>query len=104
MKRQPKFKTKFISYDWKESPSDVLDDLTPFLKQLGVYVSEDPSCVGTDSFGYILSSKPLKVKDYRKHCRKLYGKREGDELLEDLLRGTQVTENSPMSKLVYYYE
>lgn len=45
------------SWDWKAGPS--LADLRAALEPLGVFVYEDPSLEGSDSYGYIFSNSPL---------------------------------------------
>lgn len=46
-----------LGWDWKGRPE--LADLHQALAPLGVHVYSDPSCEGSDSYGYIFSSEPL---------------------------------------------
>lgn len=52
----------FLNWDWKESPD--LDKLAK-LKDLGVFVYEDPALEGSDSFGFIFSNKELTKKEVK---------------------------------------
>jgi len=46
-----------ISWDYKSGPS--LTELVKILKPFKINIYEDPSCAGSDSFGYILSNQEL---------------------------------------------
>lgn len=46
-----------ISWDWKSRPSH--EDLTRALTPFGIRVYADPSCEGTDSFGYVFADRDL---------------------------------------------
>lgn len=50
-----------VSFDWKVTPGS--DDLTKALAPFGVFVYDDPSCEGTDSYGFVFSDRPLTDTD-----------------------------------------
>lgn len=50
-----------VCWDWKESP-----ELVSMLKPFGIHVYEDPSCEGSDTYGYILSNEPLTKEELKK--------------------------------------
>lgn len=58
-------------WDWKESPGEVMRDLAPLFKKLGVHVYEGES--SSDSFSYILSKEPLSKKDRLKFEAEVFG-------------------------------
>lgn len=53
----------FISWDWKSGPSH--DELKRALGPLGVRVYKNPSCEGSDGFGYIFADRDLTRQEVR---------------------------------------
>jgi hypothetical protein len=45
---KPSAKLRFLSWDWKESPGEVIEELTPVLKKLGVILEVHDT--GSDSY------------------------------------------------------
>ena len=88
-----------------ESIASYIISAVPFhdnalVHSIGANTTENENCAGSDTFGYILSAKPLKVKDYRKYAQEEYGKEEGNYCVDAMLEGTKLTDNSPLDKLV----
>ena len=52
-----------ITLDWKEGLE--LDELAEALKPFGVHVYEDPSCEGSDCYGFLFSKVKLTAADLR---------------------------------------
>jgi hypothetical protein len=48
-----------FSFDWKEGPGHVIDELAPVLRSVGIFVYENPLWSGGDSVSIILSKKKL---------------------------------------------
>lgn len=51
-----------ITADWKDT-EDLVDGFIEVIKKLGGYVYQDPTCEGSDTYGFIVSDKKLKKKD-----------------------------------------
>jgi hypothetical protein len=52
--------------DWKETPT--LKDMQEALKPFGLTVIEHPSCGQSDSYGFVISNRPL-TKEERQELR-----------------------------------
>lgn len=58
-------KTTTASWDWKDQPMKSTENgaLSRALRELGIHVYERPSDVGSDQFGYVLSTKELTAEE-----------------------------------------
>lgn len=66
-KKSIRFKSTAIHADWKEVSPQFLDQLQEELKLFGLTVIDDPICEGSDTYGIIISNRPLTSKELEKH-------------------------------------
>lgn len=59
-----------MGWDWKSRPSS--EELVETLKPFGLFVYEDPSCEGTDGYGYFVSSEKLSPEDLNERAEMDY--------------------------------
>lgn len=59
----PRRKPGCVVVDWKASPGDLMDELKPILKALGVRVYSLPSVEDSDQYGFVLSLNPMTKAD-----------------------------------------
>lgn len=59
-----------IQWDWKESPD--LEKLKK-MEELGVFVYEDPTMDGSDSYSFIFSTKKLTPDEIKEFGKKVNG-------------------------------
>lgn len=97
--RKTKFKPMFLSYDWKESPGQVIEDLEPLLKKFGIHIIPDPICLGSDTYGYIITDNlKMAIGEYRKYLGSEYG--DADEWLDDVCKEFNLTDNHLLTELI----
>ncbi len=58
---------EIVSFDWKEISEDVIELMERTIEALGGYLQHDPTYDGSDTYGFIISKKPIskaKLKEY----------------------------------------
>ncbi len=65
-------KSKIITEDWKQ-PEEVIEQLIEAIEKLGGHVYNLPTCVGSDTYGYIISDKKLTKKKIKKIDKEHFG-------------------------------
>jgi hypothetical protein len=99
--KRPTIKPMLLSYDWKESPEQVVEDLEPILKRFGVYFLQDPLSIGSDSAGYILTDNPkMTIGEYKKLCGMEFD--DVDDWLPDMMTDAKLTDKDPLEKLIRF--
>jgi uncharacterized protein YaaR (DUF327 family) len=66
---------EIVSFDWKEISEEVIKMLEKTIKSLGGYLQEDPTYEDSDSYGFIISKKPIskeKLGEYADFIEELY--------------------------------
>jgi uncharacterized protein YaaR (DUF327 family) len=66
---------EIVSFDWKEISEEAIKMLEKTIKSLGGYLQEDPTYEGSDSYGFIISKKPIskeKLREYADFIEELY--------------------------------
>jgi hypothetical protein len=58
---------EIVDYDWKEISKDVINLLEKTIKSLGGYLQDDPTYEGSDSYGFIISKKPISREELEKY-------------------------------------
>lgn len=57
-----------MTYDWKEISEQVIKLLEKTIKSLGGYLQDDPTYEGSDSYGFIISKKPISEEKLREYA------------------------------------
>jgi hypothetical protein len=93
-------KPKFLMYDWKETPVQVLEDLKPVLRKVGIYLLDDPNCIDGDTVGIIITdNKNLTVVEYLKLQRTEFGE-DGEKEILDLMKQHNINPTDKLQKLI----
>lgn len=56
---------KLLSFDWKASPEDVVEQFRLALRVMGVHVHDLPSFNGSDTVGIVVSDERMTKKDIK---------------------------------------
>lgn len=59
---------EIVTYDWKEISEQVIKLLEKTIKSLGGYLQDDPTYEGSDSYGFIISKKPISKEKLREYA------------------------------------
>jgi hypothetical protein len=59
---------EIVDYDWKEISEDVIKMLEKTIKSLGGYLQDDPTYEGSDTYGFIISKKPISKEKLREYA------------------------------------
>ena len=52
---------EIVSFDWKEISEDVIELMERTIEALGGYLQHDPTYDGSDTYGFIISKKPISI-------------------------------------------
>ena len=59
---------EIVSFDWKEISEEAIKMLEKTIKSLGGYLQEDPTYEDSDSYGFIISKKPISKEKLREYA------------------------------------
>ena len=59
---------EIVDYDWKEISEEVIKMLEKTIKSLGGYLQDDPTYEGSDTYGFIISKKPISKEKLREYA------------------------------------
>lgn len=59
---------EIVDFDWKEISEEVIKMLEKTIKSLGGYLQDDPTYEGSDSYGFIISKKPISKEKLREYA------------------------------------
>lgn len=65
---QKTFRIQHIYLDWKEFSDEAFKDFQRKLKKLGIYMYEDPTCEGSDTYGIILAYNGITKQQLKDYC------------------------------------
>lgn len=101
--KKTKFKPMILSYDWKDNPGYVVADLAPLLKKFGIYILNDPFCIGSDTAGYIVTDNHrLTIGEYKKLMRRECGD-DLDEWFDEEMKVHGLTDKDSVKKWIERY-
>lgn len=59
---------EIVDYDWKEISEEVIKTMEKTIKSLGGYLQDDPTYEGSDTYGFIISKKPISKEKLREYA------------------------------------